>query len=54
MNKYEQALKNVRAKLRVSNGDINILQELVNKATSNRVKQRAIINSIKEYIIKGW
>lgn len=39
MNKYEQALKNVRAELRVSNSDIDILQELVNRATPNRVKQ---------------
>ena len=39
MNKYEQALKNVRAELRVSNSDIDTLQELVNRATPNRVKQ---------------
>ena len=39
MNKYEQALKNLRAELRVSNSDIDILQELVNRATPNRVKQ---------------
>ena len=39
MNKYEQALKNVRAELRVSNSDIDILQELVNRATPNKVKQ---------------
>ena len=39
MNKYEQALKNLRAELRVSNSDIDTLQELVNRATPNRVKQ---------------
>ena len=39
MNKYEQALKNVRAELRVSNSDIDTLQELVNRATPNSVKQ---------------
>ena len=39
MNKYEQALKNVCAELRVSNSDIDTLQELVNRATPNRVKQ---------------
>ena len=39
MNKYEQALKSVRVELRVSNSDIDILQELVNRATPNRVKQ---------------
>ena len=37
MNKYEQALKNVRAE--TSTSDIDTLQELVNKATPNRVKQ---------------
>ena len=39
MNKYEQALKNIRAELRASNSNIDILQELVNRATPNRVKQ---------------
>lgn len=39
MNRYKQALKNVCAELRVSNSDIDILQELVNKATPNKVKQ---------------
>ena len=39
MNKYEQALKNVRAELRVNSSDIDTLQELVNRATPNRVKQ---------------
>ena len=28
MNKYEQALKNVRAELRVSNSDIDTLQDV--------------------------
>ena len=39
MNKYEQALKNVRTESRVRDSDIDILQELVNRATPNRVKQ---------------
>ena len=39
MNKYEQALKNICAELRASDNDINILQELVNRATPTKVKQ---------------
>ena len=39
MNKYEQALKNLRAELRVSNSDIDILQELVNRAIPNKIKK---------------
>ena len=39
MGRYKQALKNIRAELRASDNNINILQELVNRATPTNVKQ---------------